>query len=64
MAKKITVKSIHESSQDDAKYWVDKSPQERLNALEQIRSEFHRWKYQDAEPRLQRVYRIIKRPSG
>ena len=36
--------------------------QERLDALEQIRSEYHQWKYQDAQPRFQRVYRVIKRP--
>lgn len=46
--------------QSDTAYWRTKSYQERLTALEQIRQEFHRWKYGD-EPRLQRVYTIIKR---
>ena len=32
---------------------------ERLAALEQIRQDYHQWKYH-AEPRFQRIYRIIK----
>ena len=40
-------------------FWRAKSPRERLAALEQIRREFHHWRYH-AEPRLQRVYRIIE----
>jgi hypothetical protein len=35
-------------------------PQKRLEALEQIRQEYHQYKY-NAQPRLQRVYTIIKR---
>jgi hypothetical protein len=44
----------------DFTYWQGQSYQARLAALEQIRQEYHRWKY-DAEPRLQRVYQITKR---
>ena len=62
MAKQIVVKKNRKTSHDDAKYWCDKTAQERLDALEQIRSEYHQWKYQDAQPRFQRVYRVIKRP--
>ncbi len=40
-------------------YWQEKSYQERLTALEEIRSEYISWRY-NAEQRLQRVYRIIK----
>ena len=61
MVKTIVVKKIHETSQDDAQCWSDKTPQERLDALEQIRSEYHQWKYKDAQPRFQRVYRVTKR---
>ncbi|NJM77640.1 MAG: hypothetical protein HC852_20000 [Acaryochloridaceae cyanobacterium RU_4_10] len=56
VAKKV---SLHEQ-QSDADYWRTQSYQARLAALEQIRQEFHRWKY-GAEPRIQRVYAIIKR---
>jgi hypothetical protein len=44
----------------DFTYWQTQSPQQRLAALEQIRQDYHSWKYH-AEPRLQRVYSIIKR---
>jgi hypothetical protein len=40
-------------------YWQNKSYQERLSALEGIRTEYNSWRY-NAEQRLQRVYRIIK----
>ena len=61
MTKTLIIKKLEASLQDDSDYWYDKSPQERLNALEQIRREYHQWKYQDAQPRFQRVYKIIKR---
>jgi len=50
---------ISEQKSDFA-YWQTQPYELRLAALEQIRQEFHRWKY-GAEPRLQRVYSIVKR---
>ena len=44
----------------DFAYWQAQPYQARLAALEQIRQEYHRWNY-DSEPRLQRLYRVIKR---
>jgi hypothetical protein len=44
----------------DFAYWQTQSYQARLTALEKIRREYHAWKY-DVEPRLQRVYTIVKR---
>jgi hypothetical protein len=44
----------------DRLYWQTQSYQSRLAAVEQIRQEYHQWKY-NAEPRLQRVYQITKR---
>lgn len=41
-------------------YWRAQPYQVRLDTLEQIRQEYHRWKY-DAQPRFQRVYSIVKR---
>ena len=41
-------------------YWQTQPYQARLAALDQIRREFHRWRY-DAEPRFQRVLHIVKR---
>jgi hypothetical protein len=45
---------------NDFSYWQRQSYQFRLATLEQIRREYHQWRY-GAEQRLQRVYTIIKR---
>jgi hypothetical protein len=44
----------------DLKYWQAQPPAARLAALEEIRREYHHWRY-GAEPRFQRVYSIVKR---
>ncbi len=44
----------------DLAYWQTQPYERRLAALEEIRRDYHRWKY-DAEPRLQRVYTIVER---
>jgi hypothetical protein len=44
----------------DFNYWIKRPPLARIEALEQIRQEYHIWRY-GAEPRFQRVYTIIKR---
>jgi hypothetical protein len=43
----------------DAVYWRNQSPSARLAALEEIRREYHLWRY-GAEPRFQRVFRVVK----
>lgn len=43
----------------DFQFWQTQSYQARIDALEQIREEYNRWKYH-AEPGFQRVYRIVK----
>jgi hypothetical protein len=45
---------------NDFQYWQQQTPQKCLEALEQIRQEYHQYKY-NAQPRFQRVYTIIKR---
>ena len=47
-------------AKSDATDWRTLSYQERIEALEQIREEYHRWKA-DAQPGFQRVYSIVKR---
>ena len=54
--KKVPLREKH----NDAAYWRAQSYQARLEALEQIRLEAHH-QDNDAYPRLQRVYRIVKR---
>jgi len=44
----------------DLKYWQAQPPSARLTALEEIRREYHRWRY-GAELGFQRVYSIVKR---
>jgi len=44
----------------DVIFWLSRPAVERLSNLEAIRKEYNRWKY-GTEPRLQRVYRIVKR---
>jgi len=56
-----SVKKINVNQQtSDFAYWQTQSYELRLATLEQIRQEYHRWKY-GTEPRLQRVYSIVKR---
>lgn len=57
--KVFTRANIAEQPSDFA-YWQTQSYEARLAALEQIRREYHGWRY-GAEPRLQRVCAIVKR---
>ena len=57
-------KAVHKINLHDQKsdftYWQSQPPAARLAALEEIRREYHGWRY-GAEPRFQRVYTIVKR---
>lgn len=55
----VTKKYLYQKK-DDFSYWQTRSRSERLTVLEEIRQEYHQWRY-GAEPRFQRVYSIIKR---
>ena len=52
---------------NDCEYWRSQPYQVRMNALEEIRSEYQAWLQTlkrgigDVKPGFQRVYRIIKR---
>lgn len=57
----ITIKKIKLQEQySDFGYWNSQPYSARINALEEIRQEYHQWRY-GAEPRLQRVVSIVKR---
>ncbi len=58
--RKVVRKVPLREQSSDFSYWRTQTYQARLAALEQIRQEFHRWHY-GAEPRLQRLYQIVKR---
>lgn len=59
IAKVVKKVKLHEQKSDFA-YWQSQPPIARLEALEEIRQEYHRWRY-GAEPGFQRVYTIVKR---
>lgn len=44
---------------NDFEYWQSVPYEKRLEALEAIRTEYIRWKY-DSQQGFQRVYRIVK----
>jgi hypothetical protein len=56
---KVVRKVRMDEQENDFAYWQTQSYEARLAALEQIRQEYHRWKY-DTEPRLQSVRTIVK----
>ena len=53
ISKTVTKVPVHEQKSDFA-YWQTQPYEVRLATLEQIRREFHQWKY-GAKPRLQRA---------
>lgn len=55
----VVNKTKIKAAKSDVVYWRSQPYIDRLAAVESIRSEFHQWKYH-AEPRLQRVHRVIK----
>jgi hypothetical protein len=57
---KVVRKTSLQNQVTDFEYWQSQSPQARLQALEEIRREYHQWKY-GTQPRFQRVYTIVKR---
>ena len=60
---KIVYKTTKQQQTSDFYYWQQQPPEKRLEALEQIRQEYHQYKY-NAEPRLQRVYTIVKQKQS
>ena len=57
---KVYTKVGLREQKNDFAYWQTQPYQVRIATLEQIRREFHQWRY-GAEPRLERVYSIAKR---
>ena len=57
--KTVTKVPVREQKSDFA-YWQTQPYEVRLATLEQIRREYHQWKY-GAEPMLQRVVTIVRR---
>jgi len=59
--KVVTKKKLSEQKNDksDLEYWLSKTPEERISAVEELRRQ-----YVGSEERLQRVVRVIKRKKS
>jgi len=57
---KICARLPVKERRSDFAYWQTQPHEARLAALEEIRQEYHRWKY-GAEPGFQRVHTIAQR---
>jgi len=62
MEKSLKIVQLKDKSTDFL-YWSSKSEIERLSAMEILRQQYINYK-QDAQSRLQRVYRIINKKQG
>ncbi|HEX7343488.1 MAG TPA: hypothetical protein VF398_04450 [bacterium] len=60
MIEKVCKRVNLKDKTSDFVFWQSQPPQARIDALEEIRREYHLWRY-GAEPRFQRVCRIVKR---
>jgi hypothetical protein len=57
----VRITPPQEQARDDLRWWLSRTPEERIAAVEQLRREHHQIKEGDAEPRLQRVCRVVQR---
>ncbi len=55
---KTYTKGHIDDQQTDFAYWQSQPYQARLATLEQIRREYHQWRY-GTQPRFQRVYTVV-----
>ncbi len=60
MEKVVRKISLKDKRNYDLEYWLSKSEEERISAIEFLRQQFYETK-DGFTPRLQRVIRIIKR---
>lgn len=56
---KVVTKVRLEKQSSELSFWLSKTPQERIAALELIRHEYNRGKY-GPDVRLQRICRVVK----
>lgn len=64
MEKFIKIYALGEEPETDLAYWLTKTPEERLTALEIIRQRYIDLKYNGIRQGLQRVCRIVERKQG
>lgn len=68
MEKRVKIYGLKDPQQveDEREYWRNKTPGEKLEALEAIRETWHKLNPErnESEPRFRRVVRIIKSKRG
>jgi len=60
---KVIKKTTTKEQQSDLEYWLTKTPQERLDALEFLRQQYINFN-KNVQPRLQRVCKVINQKPG
>ncbi len=63
MEKVVRKISLKDKRNYDLEYWLSKTPEERISAIEFLRQQFYETE-DGSTPRLQRVAKIIKRKSS
>jgi len=58
----LSMRSFGEAAEDDRKFWLSKTPEERLTALELLR-QIH-YGYDPATLRIQRVLAVVELGKG
>ena len=66
MIKEAKLVSREKADRDDITFWKEKTPQDRLSYLQDIREQYFelfnkKTKYNEARKGLRRVYKIVKR---
>lgn len=60
MEKVIRILSLKDKRNYDLEYWLSKTAEERISAIEFLRQQFYETK-DGSPPRFQRIIRVIKR---
>jgi hypothetical protein len=62
----LRITRSQDQAREDLRYWRARTPAERIAAVELLRRDLHLplGAPADAEPRLQRVCRVVQRPRG
>jgi hypothetical protein len=59
MSKRLKKMGIEEAEQEDIRYWKSKSPEEKLDAVQELREIYYEINHESRKG-FQRIYRVIK----
>ncbi|MBI3718066.1 MAG: hypothetical protein HY252_05675 [Sphingobacteriales bacterium] len=63
MEKVVNIQPLH-SKKNDFHFWKDKPDAEKLAAIEMLRQQYIHFKFNNVQPRFQRVCRVINKAQG